>query len=452
MRDMTEGKPLGHLWRFALPVLIGNWLQLLYNTVDSIIAGRFIGKEALSAEGIAAPVMNLVILGISGVCIGAGVLMGEAFGARDLPRVRRTLGGMLRFGMSACLIVTVLGILLTPWLMTALSVPQEIRRMTGIYLRITFLGAPFTFLYNALAAGLKAVGDSKTPLKFLAFSSILNAVLDLFFLGVLHFGIVCSAVTTVAAEAVSALLAAVYMRRKVREVFPRKQDLKRDWPLLRRILSYGGPTALQQMLQPIGKVLIQGQVNALGVDAIAAFHAVTKVDDFACIPMQGISSAVSTFMAQNRGAGKRDRLLPGFYAGLRLELCYFVLICAAALCLRAPFVRLFLKEGDAETVVRLGADYLQLMAFFYIYPALTNWMQGFFRGMGRMGITIVLTGIQITLRTLCTYLLAPKMGIRGIAVACAVGWSAMLVVAYIHYRRVKREERLGLTREPAAGS
>ena len=175
--------------------------------MDSVIAGRFIGKEALSAEGIAAPVMNLIILGISGVCIGAGVLMGEAFGAHDLGRVRKTLGGMLRFGMIFSLIVTALGILLTPVLLTALSVPKDILDITGIYLRITFLGAPFTFLYNALAAGLKAVGDSKTPLKFLAFSAILNAVLDLFFLGVLHFGIVCSAVTTVVAEAASACLA-----------------------------------------------------------------------------------------------------------------------------------------------------------------------------------------------------------------------------------------------------
>ena len=442
MRDMTEGKPLGHLWRFALPVLLGNWLQLLYNAVDSVIAGRFIGKEALSAEGIAAPVMNLVILGISGVCIGAGVLMGEAFGARDLPRVRKTLGGMLRFGMIFCLIITVLGILLTPALLSALSVPEDILVITGIYLRITFLGAPFTFLYNALAAGLKAVGDSKTPLRFLAFSAILNAVLDLFFLGVLHFGIVCSAVTTVVAEAASAFLAVFYMLRKTRDIFPKPEDLRRDLPLLKRILSYGGPTAFQQMLQPIGKVLIQGQVNALGVDTIAAYNAVTKADDFACIPAQGISSAISTFMAQNRGAGKRERLLPGFRAGLRLELCYFVLICTVTYVFREPFVRLFIKEGDAAQIVRIGADYLSLMAFFYIYPTLTNWIQGFFRGMGRMRITIVLTAVQITLRTVCTYLLAPEMGIRGIAVACAVGWTGLLLVGFFAYRKVIREERL----------
>ena len=439
MRDMTNGQPISHLWRFALPVLMGNWLQLLYNAVDSVIAGRFIGKEALSAEGIAAPVMNLVILGISGVCIGAGVLMGEAFGEKNLPKVRKTLGGMLRCGMIFCLLVVAAGVYLTPMILNSLSVPDDIFLMTLVYLRITFLGAPFTFLYNALAAGLKAVGDSKTPLKFLAFSAILNALLDLFFLGFLHFGIVCSAVTTVVAEAVSAVLAVVYMLRKTREIVPGREDLKRDLLLLRRILSYGGPTALQQMLQPIGKVLIQGQVNALGVDVIAAYNAVTKADDFACIPAQGISSALSSFMAQNRGAGKKERLLPGFRAGLKLELCYFVLICTVTYLFREPFVRLFLKAGDAEAIVRIGADYLGLMAFFYIFPAMTNCMQGFFRGMGDMKITIVLTAIQITLRTIFTYVLAPSMGIRGIAVACAVGWSAMLVAAFMRFRKWRYE-------------
>ena len=173
MRDMTKGAPLGHLFLYAVPLLLGNWLQLAYNAVDSIIAGRFIGQDALAAEGVAGPVMNLVILAISGLCIGAAL----------------------------CCAAAALGCALTPWILRALAVPDSIFGITGIYLRITFLGAPFTFFYNALAAGLKSVGDSKTPLKFLAFSAVLNAVLDLILIGGLGFGIVCSAVTTVVAEA-----------------------------------------------------------------------------------------------------------------------------------------------------------------------------------------------------------------------------------------------------------
>ena len=440
MCDMTEGRPIGHLWRFALPLLLGNWLQLAYNAVDSIIAGRFIGREALSAEGIAAPVMNLVILGISGMCIGAGVLMGEAFGAKDMARVRKALGTTLRFGVIACAVITGLGVLFTPQILRLLEVPENILGITGVYLRITFLGAPFTFLYNSLAAGLKAVGDSKTPLRFLAFSAILNAALDLFFLGVLHFGIVCSAVTTVAAEAASAAMALIYMRRRTAELLPSREDFRRDAALFRRIMVYGGPTALQQMIQPIGKVLIQRQVNALGVDVIAAYNAVTKVDDFACIPEQGIAASLSAYLAQNRGAGKKDRLLPGFRAALALEVGYFVLICAAAYLFRERFVQLFLREGDAPQIVAIGADYLGVMAFIYILPAVTNWFQGFFRGMGRMPITIVMTSVQIVLRTVFTYLLAPGMGIRGIAFSCAIGWSCMICCEYLYFRKIRREE------------
>ena len=206
MTDMSRGNPHSHLWRYALPLLLGNWLQLSYNAADSIIAGRFIGQEALAAEGIAGPVMNLVILAISGVCIGSGVLMSEAFGGKDMDKLRKTLANTLLFGLLLCCGVALAGILLASQILSLLSVPAEIRDITTTYLRITFLGAPFTFCYNALAAGLKSVGDSKTPLKFLAFSAILNALLDLIFLGLLDFGVICSAVTTVFAEAVCALV------------------------------------------------------------------------------------------------------------------------------------------------------------------------------------------------------------------------------------------------------
>ena len=189
MRDMTSGDPRGHLWRYALPLLLGNWLQLAYNAVDSIIAGRFIGQRALAAEGIAAPVMNLVILAISGLCIGAGVLMSEYFGAKNFAKLRQTMSTMLLFGAAACFLVAGTGFVFTPQILRFLEVPEEIFAITVVYLRITFLGAPFTFFYNAIAAGMKSVGDSKTPLKFLMFSALLNAALDLVFLGLLGFGI-----------------------------------------------------------------------------------------------------------------------------------------------------------------------------------------------------------------------------------------------------------------------
>ena len=440
MRDMTVGAPRAHLWNHAVPLLLGNWMQLSYNAVDSMIAGRFIGKEALAAEGIAGPVMNLVILAISGVCIGAGVLMSEAFGAKDRQKLRRVLANTVLSGMLVCFLVAGLGMMLTPQILRKLTVPEEIYGITVTYLRITFLGAPFTFCYNALSAGLKSVGDAKTPLKFLAFSAILNAALDWIFLGVLGFGILCSAATTVFAEAVSAGLAIWYMGRKTPELVPERHQWRLEWKLVKQLLRYGGPTALQQAIQPVCKVLIQGTVNDLGVTAIAAYNAVTRVDDFACIPEQSISSAISTYIAQNRGAKKEERIRPGFRQGMMLECGYWVFIAVTTLVLRRFIVGMFVTGEGAAEVVELGSRYLGVMALFYIFPAMTNGMQGFYRGMGKMGTTIIGTFLQASTRALCAAVLAPRYGISGIAFACAIGWSLMLLfeVPYYWYTCKKR--------------
>ncbi len=442
MTDMTIGAPSRHLWRHALPLLLGNWLQLSYNAVDTIIAGRFIGQDALAAEGIAAPVMNLIILAITGLCIGAGVLMSEAFGAKNFEKLKKILANTLLAGFSVCCCLAILGIAFTDWILTFLAVPEEIFYITAVYLRITFLGAPFTFCYNALSAGLKSAGDADTPLKFLAFSAILNAVLDLIFLGLLGFGIVCSAVTTVFAEGVCAALSLGYMIRKVPALCPQTEHWKFDGAILRQILHYGGPTALQQAIQPVCKVLIQGQVNALGVSSIAAFNAVTRADDFACIPCQSISSAISTYIAQNRGAKKEERIRPGFRAGIRLELGYWVLIGTTVLLLRRPLVSLFVTGEGSEEVIRLGCEYLSWMALFYLYPALTNGVQGFFRGLGMMYTTMLYTFLQAATRTICTYLLAPRFGITGIAFSCAIGWTMMVAFGYPYYFHTCRKRRL----------
>ena len=440
MTDMMVGTPRSHLWRYALPLLLGNWLQLSYNAVDSIIAGRFIGRDALAAEGIAGPVMNLVILAITGLCIGSGILMSEAYGAKDYPRLRKALANTLLLGMAMCLLAAGAGIVLAPRILRWLAVPADIYEITGTYLRITFLGAPFTFCYNALAAALKSVGDSKTPLKFLAFSAIVNALLDLWFLGVLGYGIVCSAATTVVAEGLCAVLAVGYLLRRVPELCPEKGHWRPEGALMKRILAYGGPSALQQAIQPVCKVLIQGQVNALGINSIAAFNAVTRADDFACIPEQSISSAISTYIAQNRGAEKPERIRTGFRAGIRLEIGYWVLIGTVVALFRQPMVGLFVTGEGTREVIALGSQYLGYMAVFYLWPALTNGFQGFFRGMGKVYTTMLGTLIQASIRTLCTCLLAPRMGISGVALACAIGWSAMLLfeIPYYFYTCRKR--------------
>lgn len=438
---MTEGKILKHLIHYSIPLILGNLFQLTYNAVDSIIVGRYIGKEALAAVGTASPVMNIIILGISGICIGASVLMSNFFGAGDEEMVKKEMATTAVFGFFFSIIIVAIGMLITKPLLRALRVPEEILGIASIYLKIIFLGAPFTYFYNAVSAALKSVGDSKTPLKFLAFASVLNGVLDVIFIGGLGFGIVCSATTTVIAEAISALLCILYVYKKIPLLQLRADEFRIDKTLLKRTLQYGGVTALQQSCQPIGKLLIQGAVNPMGVDVIAAFNAVNRVDDYAFTPEQSISHGITTFVAQNNGAGKKERIRQGFRTGMLLEFFYWIFICTVILLGKRPIMGLFVTKGDTD-IIELGCNYLALMAIFYIFPAFTNGIQGFFRGMGNMSITLVGTVVQTSLRVIFVYLLTPTMGIRGVAYACAIGWSVMLLVEVPYYIWFKRKKAI----------
>ena len=322
--DMTKGNIMRSLFNYAVPLVLGSLFQLAYNAVDSIIAGRFIGTEALAATGMAGPVMNILILGISGLAIGAGVIMSAYFGAKDYEMLGSELSTLLGAGLVFSVFAALFGIAFAFPLLRVLNAPAEVLDMTASYLRIIFVGLPFTCFYNALSQAMKSVGDSKTPLKFLAASSVLNCVLDLILIGLLGLGIVCSAVTTVVAQAVSALLCALYIKKKIPIL--KFKGLSIDKSLLKTTLEYGSVTALQQACQPVGKLLIQSAVNTLGVTVVAAYNAVTRIDDFAFTPEQSISHAITTFSAQNRGAGNLKRVKQGFRKGLLLESVYFVFI------------------------------------------------------------------------------------------------------------------------------
>ncbi|MBE6123263.1 MAG: MATE family efflux transporter [Erysipelotrichaceae bacterium] len=445
MQNMTEGSLFSHLWRYALPLLLANWLQLAYNAADSMIAGRFIGQDALAAEGIAAPVMNLVILAISGLCIGAGIFMSERFGAKDMSSFRKSLSAVLKAGIILSLIIAVPGFLLTPLILRLLAVPEDIFRITTIYQRITFIGVPFTFIYNALASAMKSVGDSRRPLRFLAVCSVLNIVLDLILLGGFHLGITTSALTTVFAQVFSAFLAARCMLKEMPDLIPHNEEWKTDTALLKRVMNYGLPSALQQAVQPIGKLLIQSQVNLLGVSTIAAFNAVSRVDSFALIPEQGIASAISTCIAQNRGANKPERIRKGFFTGIAMAFCYGILIGIIVMIFKSQIVSLFIRGNGTAEVIREGTAYLSVMAWIYFLPAFTNGFQGYCRGVGKIPVTIFCTFIQISLRTIGTFLLASRTGIRGIAAASGIGWTAMLLfeVPYVlnHMKHLKQSAR-----------
>lgn len=441
MKDMTRGDISSQLIRFSIPLVLGNLFQLTYNAVDSIVVGRFAGEEALAAVGTAGPVMNIVILGITGICIGASVLMSEFFGAGNHEKLKKEVATTLLFGCYFSLAIVILGLFFSGGIIRLLRVPEEITEDATVYLRLILIGMPFTFFYNGVASALRSVGDSRTPVRFLAVASILNAILDLIFVAGFHMGVFGAAFSTVIAEAVSAFLCIFYIYRKVPLLRLGPKDFRMDRELLRLTVKQGAVTALQQSCQPIGKLLIQGVINPLGVSTIAAFQAVNRVDDFAFTPEQSISSGMMTFVAQNRGAGNGERVKKGFRTGLFIEFSYWVIICIVILLVKEPVMKLFVSQGDGA-MVRIGAEYLSLMAFFYLLPAFTNGIQGFFRGMGNMSITLISTLIQISVRVVFVYLLVPTMGMKGVPYACLIGWICMLIYEVPYYFWFKKKNKL----------
>ena len=439
MRKMTQGSIARHLIAYALPLILGNLFQLTYNAVDSIVIGKFAGENALAAVSAANPVMTIVILGVSGVSIGASVLMSRFYGAGDEDALRREVATTIVFGAIASLVVFAVGWPLSGPVLRLMNVPDEILEMAARYLQVIFVGFLFTFQYNILAAALRSVGDSRTPVVYLALASVMNAGLDVLLVAGLRWGVVGAGVATVAAEGISALLCARHIYRKIPLLHLGLRELKIDRRLLGETVSSGAITALQQACQPIGKALIQSVMNAQGVSVIAAFNAVSRVDDFACIPEQSISSSMMTCIAQNRGAGEHARVGETLRRGMMIEAAYGVLICAAVLLVKEPVMRLFAAQ-DSMQMVSMGVDYLTLMAFFYILPGITNGIQGYFRGMGEMKTTLVATFIQISIRALVVAVLVPRVGLNGAAWACAIGWSAMLCYTFARYRKVRTNE------------
>lgn len=431
MQNMLKGNIVKSLIKFTIPLILGNLFQLTYNAVDSIIIGRFAGDEAMAAVGTADPVMNLLILFITGLCIGSSVMMSNSFGEGNLNLLRKQLSNLLICGLIISLLILSLGIISSKFIFSMMQVPDNILNDALSYMNIIFIGMPFTCIYNIYAAALRSIGDSKTPVKFLAVSCVLNAVLDFIFIVFFNLGVIGAASATVIAELLSAVVCIIYTYKKVDILKIQKDEIKPDKNIIQNMLKLGSTTALQQCSQPLGKLFIQGMVNTLGVSTMAAFNAIGKIEDFALVPERSISSAMMTFTAQNDGAKNKERVKEGLIKGMLLECAYFVFICVFMLLMNKPLLSLF--SDKSETLLE-GAKYFKIMSFFYILPAFTNGIQGFFRGMKHMKITLILTIIQIAFRVIVTYLLLDVLRIEGIAFACAAGWIAMLIVGGIYYK------------------
>ncbi len=429
MQDMTKGSIFAHLIRFSIPMILGNFLQLTYNAVDSIIISKCMGQTALAAVSTADPIITILVLGASGVSLGASVMVSRFRGAGETEKIRQEFASTLIFGFFFSLGVFALGLALSRRMLLWIQTPQEALAMAVVYLRIYLVGFLFTFQYNVLASCLRGLGDSKTPVYFLALSCGVNVLLDLLFVAVLRLGVAGAAWATVIAQGFSALGLLLRIRRAVPALRLTRRELRVEKALLSQTLQLGFLTALQQAAQPIGKVCIQGVINTQGIVAMDAFNAGCKIEDFARIPTQSIGNGIMTCTAQNRGAGQWERVERTLGAGLLLAVAYYPLAFLLTQLLKGPAVAL-LSPAGAQEIVDAGVSYIGLKAFFFLMPGITNAIQGHFRGLGRMKIVLFSTVLQTGIRTLCVFFWVPKKGIRGEAWACFAGWLCMAVVEY----------------------
>ncbi len=425
-KDLTKGAMFPAIIRFTIPLILGNLLQLTYNAIDGIVVGRYVGREALAAVGTGNPLVTLMILFLQGICLGAGILIGTLYGAKDYETLKLQISTAMTAGIGFSLALTAIVFAAAPMFLEILQVDTAISVEAAVYLRVIMCGLVFNFIYNFFASTLRAMGDSKSPLFFLGISAVVNVIGDLVFVIAFAMGTAGCAVSTVLSEALSCLLCWCYIRKNIPVMNLGKQWFRFDTRLLGQTIRYGFVSALQQSTVQIGKLSIQGTVNTMGVTATAAFAAINRIDDFAYIPEQNIGHAMTSVMAQNRGAGETKRIKEAFRAGMYIELVYGGITGILLLFLANPLMRLFTQD---EMTVITGEQYLHLIAFMYMIPAVTNGVQGYFRGMGDLKITLWSSLINMGVRVaVCFFLVfGCKMGITALPWAYLAGWLAMML-------------------------
>ena len=434
---LTRGSIPRQLIWLTMPLICGNILQQLYNTVDAFIIGRFLGSDAFGAVGVSGTVMNLFIFILSGCCTGVAVLFAQFYGSRDLASFRREGFLALVFGLLLTGVLAIGGLALLGPLLALIQTPDNLKHLVTEYLSVIFLGLPVTFLYNLGSAALRSAGNTLAALCPLMAATLLNIGLDLFLVGGCSLGIAGAAVATVLAQGFAALLALGYLKWKMPQLLFGWGDMSLDWSMLRRTASFGLVSALQQSAVYIGKLLVQGAVNSMGNEAINAYTAATRIEGFANSFGDSGAEAVSVFVAQNTGAKERERVKRGFFTGLGMMVALGLTMSLVMFLGARAALTLMLGESGLDAL-EPGMAYLQLVSVFYVLCFIGSTYVGLYRGIGWVSVPVIGSTLQITIRVVLAYALAGLMGVAGVALATGIGWSAIVLYQTALYRtRVK---------------
>lgn len=435
--DMTQGPILRQLVFFALPLMLGNVFQLLYNTVDSVIVGNFVGKEALAAVGSTTAIVGMIVFFFSGFSIGAGVVIGNNFGAKNMERLHDAIHTTVAASFILSLLLTLVGVAAVKPMLRLMRTPEDVFENAALYLRIYFGGISGLLIYNMGSGILRAVGDSIRPLGFLILTSILNTLLDLVFVIGLKTGIAGAAIATVLSQLVSAALILTLLTR-TKDIYRLNwKELHIDFPILKRIFAIGMPAALQTVITSFSNIFVQGYINFFGSDVMAGWSSYTKLDYFIYLPMQSMAMASTTFVSQNMGAGDERRCRQGTVTAILMTTLVTGLAAALLFAFAPGAVRLFSPE---PAVIRYGVMFIRTNVFFLLFNAVSQVLAGALRGRGdSRGPMIIMLLCFVAVRQVYLFWVTHYVANtpRLVGFGYPVGWMCCFVIEvfYAWYRQ-----------------
>lgn len=430
--DMTVGNPIGHILRFALPLLVGNVFQQLYNMVDSLVVGNFVGANALAAVGNCGAVNSLFFAMANGLSIGIGILAAQYFGAHDEEKIKTVIGNAVYVLGTVALVMSVVGILLSPVVMRILGTPDTIRADSVVYMRVTCAGMLGIAFYNGTAAILRALGDARTPLYFLILSSIVNVILDLVFVLRMDMGVLGVGLATVIAELISAIVCMLYAYRKVSFFRLGKVDMRPDRKMIVRAFELGIPIAMQSAMISVSRMVLQGVINSFGESVMAASDIINRIEELVQQPFSSLHAALTTYAGQNIGARDTERVRKGYRQSAIVAVGFGLLIIPIAYLFGEKIVGAFVKDAE---VIAIGTTALHINSLFYAVVGMIHISRAVLNGCGDTGFALM-NGLTEVICRVCYsqfFTRIPALGYWGIWVTTAATWTTTAFVCIIRY-------------------
>ena len=433
-KDLPVGNPQKVLWQFCLPLFGSIIFQQLYNIADSFVAGQFIGETALAAVGNSYEITLIFLAFAFGCNIGCSVVVSQLFGARDYARMKTAVFTAGLFCGVLCLGLMLLGGFGSGWMLELIRTPQEVFADSKLYLDIYIYGLPFVFFYNMATGIFSAMGDSRTPFRFLAVSSLSNIAVDILFVKAFQMGVAGVAWATFLCQGVSCVLALVVVFRRFRTIEAEKKPALFSWTLFKKIAVVAVPSILQQSFISVGNIIIQGVINTFGSSVMAGYSAAVKMNNLVITSFTTLGNGISNYTAQNIGAEKPERVRQGFGAGLKLVWLLCVPLVALYLLAGGVLLRIFLDDTTG-TAMQVGIQFLRILSPFYFVVSAKLVSDGILRGAGMMKQFMVATFTDLVLRVVLAEVLSGPFGTLGIWCAWPIGWTIAMVLSVIFYRR-----------------